>query len=171
MSLREVLTGPRYELKDFLVPASDTKGHSVPIGLRCTGEMMRNVQVILASNKFPYKTTSDLLRHGFLRHIRWLISLEPEISESMDYMDIIMELAKTQQMHLKFLASIQSIGDTVEKLLQEGMKSEAKFMVQKILEKLDSHSSNDVWKKKLYGDIKKRFKHLLPKAGAGTVPE
>jgi len=160
--LREVITGPKYDLQEFIVASSDTKGHSTPIGTRCTYGQVRSVQELLATKKFPYKTTSDLLRHALYRHIVWLSELEPEINISLAYMQIANDIARTNQMHLEFLATIRSVESMVDQLIREGMKVEARAMVREIISKLEEHPSTESWKKKLIEEIKKSFGHLFP---------
>ncbi len=161
--LREVITGPKYDIEEFLVPASDAKGHSTPIGTRCTFGTIRKVQELLAVRKFPYKTTSDLLRHALHRHIEWLCELEPELKIDLSYLRIMKDVAATRQMHLEFLSAIRSVEATVDQLVREGMRSEARRTVQEILDALEGHPSAGVWKKKLIKEIKKSFGHLFPK--------
>lgn len=156
--LREVITGPKHELKDFLVPSSDTKGHSVNISLRISRNQARLIQEILAAKRFPYKTISDLARHAVFKHLHWLDEIEPELEVDLDYMDIPVEAAMEEQMHLSFLASVRTVETTINQMLNEDMRDAAKEMGRRILEKLDRHSSIDPWKKKLAKELRKKFK-------------
>lgn len=160
--LREVLTGPKYDLQEFLVDSSDSKGHSTPLGTRCTYGQVRSVQELLATKKFPYKTTSDLLRHALYRHIEWLCKLEPEIKINLSYLQIANDIARTSQMHLEFLATIRTVGSMVDQLIREGMRVEARSMVREIISTLEDHPSTESWKKMLIKEIKKGFGHLFP---------
>ena len=130
--LREVLTGPKHELKDFLVPSSDSKGHSVSISLRVSRNQARLIQEVLASRKFPYKTISDLARHAVFNHLHWLEDIEPDLTVDLDYMDIPIEAAREEQMHLSFLASVRTVETTINQMLNEGMRDEAKEMGRSI---------------------------------------
>jgi hypothetical protein len=58
--------------KDFFVAASDSKGHSDRVWFRIMPTYMRLVDEILTSKKFPYRTTSDVMRHALKRHVVWL---------------------------------------------------------------------------------------------------
>jgi len=61
-----------FDQSEFIVPASDTKGHSVMYHFRFPASMQRHMQQIVTSRKFPYITPSDLVRHALMRHFEWL---------------------------------------------------------------------------------------------------
>lgn len=65
-----------YGSDEFYVPATDGRGHHATITLRVPPGLVRQIEEILATHKFPaYKTISDFARHAILRHVyccrRW----------------------------------------------------------------------------------------------------
>jgi hypothetical protein len=69
----------RYQFDRFIVPASDHRGHSVERLLRIQPGLDRQLQVIVQSQKFPYRTWQEAARHGILRHVRYCRQIEPEL--------------------------------------------------------------------------------------------
>ncbi len=160
--LKEVLTGPKYTKEDFIIPVSDSKGHSSPLGLRCRSRYIRTMHEVLAAGVFPYKTVSDILRHAIHRHLEWLKEIEPDIPISMTYLDAAVDIARVQQMHLDFLNTIQSVSTTVNQLVEVGMEGEAKKMVRSLIDRMEADPLEDAWRKKFTKELKERFGHLLP---------
>ncbi len=160
--LREVLSKPKYDKDEFIIPASDSKGHGTLIGLRCMSGYLRTINEILASKKFPYKTVSDVLRHAIHVHVHWLKEIEPEIRTRLGFVDAALELVRVQQTHMEFLSMIKTVEDTVNKLAQDGMKAEAKKLVKSLLSKIEEDPVDDVWRRKFTTELKSRFGHLFP---------
>ena len=121
--LREVLTAPKYDVTEFIIPVSDSKGHSTPIALRCQSRFIR-------ARKYPYKTPSDILRHALYRHIHWLHEQEPECASTLVYLDAAVEIGRRQQMHLEFTKTIEYLKSTIDQLEKADMKGEAKKMIR-----------------------------------------
>lgn len=162
-SLREV-TGegePKYKYEDFIVPASDTKGHSDRLTFRCKGGHLRKASEFIHTRKFPYKTPSDLFRHALYRHLQWLAFLEPTIKTHLGIMEATVEIARTQQILLQFKNTIEEVRETVEQLESVGMRGQARKLIFDIKKMIDAETSDDVWREKLEEELQTRYGHLL----------
>lgn len=67
-----------YSEPEWFTPGTNEKGQSVRVNNRMAPEMERAVEVLVASGRFPYKTTGDLVRHAVYRHLFFLHRLEPD---------------------------------------------------------------------------------------------
>lgn len=162
-SLREVTGkgGPEYKYEDFIIPASDSKGHSDRLTFRCKGGYLRKASEFIHTRKFPYKTPSDLFRHALYRHLQWLAFLEPTIKTHLGVLEATVEIAKTQQILLQFKNTIEEVRETVEQLESVGMRGQARKLIFQIKKMIDAETSDDAWKEKLKEELETRYGHLL----------
>lgn len=52
-----------FPASEYMVPATDSRGHSVSLNTSVPPEMKRSLDVILGSQKFPFRTLADLVRY------------------------------------------------------------------------------------------------------------
>ena len=67
-----------YSEPEWFTPGANEKGQSTRMSHRVPPEMERAAEVLVASGRFPYKTTGDLIRHAIYRHLFFLHRLEPD---------------------------------------------------------------------------------------------
>lgn len=158
---------PKYKKEDFIHPTSDAKGHSSPVGFRCMNGYLRNINVFVASGKFPYETASDLLRHALHEHLHWLSELEPKIPVRLNILDTALELARAQQL-IKYQNTVREISVTVEQLTREGMPGQARKLVKEIMLNIDDDPVEDEWKTRLKKEMEEKYGYLFP---SGMVVE
>jgi hypothetical protein len=156
---------PKYNFADFIYPASDNKGHSSPVGFRCDSKYLRNIDVLVSSRRFPYKTGSDLLRHALHAHLHYLAELEPSIPVRLSILDTAVELARAQQMLLRYQNTVREIATTVEQLTREGLSSEARKLVKNIMQEVEDDPIEDAWKDRLGKELLEKYGYLFPSGG------
>ena len=153
---------PKYNPRDFIIPTSDSKGHSVPMGFRCMSGYMRDVDVIVSARKFPYRTASDLMRHALHNHLHMLTELEPKIPVRLSILDTAVELARTQQMLLKYQSTVREVANTIDQLTREGLPGEARKLVKDIMVSIEDDPVDDEWKRRLKKEIFDKYSYLFP---------
>ncbi len=108
--------------QEFLVPSSDTKGHSEKLTLRVQPGLARQADLAIHRG-FPYRTTADLIRHALVRHLHWLETVDPTMPSVMRQVDALMEVMRDQELlneqeevlgalHTKIESALR-VGDTV----------------------------------------------------------
>ena len=148
-----------YDADDFIIPSSDEKGHSVRLGFRAPPGYSRRIDVCIASKKFPYKTSSDLLRHALDRQLKWLAK-QGDLDLEMTRLDLVNDLIRRERELLDFADSFRRLGDTVTELERRGAGKEAKALLMNVLKQLSEMAPNSLttWYK---DEITKRFGHLI----------
>jgi len=147
---------------DFIIPASDEKGHSVPLSFRCSQAYSRRVAVAVNCPKFPYKTRGDLLRHALHRHLEFLDEIEPELDVDISGLDAVNEIINAENERIGFAKSFDNLSRSVQELSARGSQGQAKKLVLKVLRKVENMTPG-YWKDSYLQDLKSRFGHLLPK--------
>ena len=148
------------EYKGFVIPASDAQGHSTKVGFRCSHAYMRRIDVIISSKKFPYKTSSDLLRHGLHLHLEYLSKLEPGSGVDMASIEAVNTIINAENERIEFGKSFDKLSLTVQDLLVRAPKGEAKRLILEVLRKVERMEPGP-WKDWYQQEIKRRFGHLL----------
>ncbi len=121
---------------EFRVAATDNKGHTVRVFFRAQPGHAHELEVIKASKKFPYRTKGDILRHAFVRHLRWLHNLAP-IPSVLAEVDAILEIAREEEFAADFQLVFEKAGDVVARHLGRGSIGEARRFVLKVMEHID----------------------------------
>jgi len=148
--------------RDFIIPASDEKGHSVPIAFRCSQAYSRRTAVAVNCTKFPYKTRGDLIRHALHRHLEFLDVIEPELEMDISGLDAVNEIINASNERIAFAKSFDNLSRSVQELSAKGSQGQAKKLVLRVLRKVENMSPG-YWKDSYLQDLKSRFGHLLPK--------
>lgn len=66
----------------FIVPATDERGQSAKISCNVPPGLMRQIDIIMGPGcAFPYLTVSDLMRHALMRHLEFLVRVEPKYDQ------------------------------------------------------------------------------------------
>lgn len=124
------ITGPvavpteseKYPKEEWLVPASDRKGHDRPTTVRIMPMMADDIAILVASKKFPYRTIPDLLRHAIKRHIHFLHGLEDTVipETHLTQLEAIGAVLNETQRMVDFSESINDVKTLVERVLKGG---------------------------------------------------
>lgn len=151
----------------FRVPASDTKGHSTRFFFRAQPGHGKQLEAIIQSKKFPYRTKGDLLRHAFVRHLRWLDSLE-EIPSVTAEVDAIMELMRNDEFAADFSAMFEKMGELISYHMGHGAVGEARRLLLTIMAHV-RRMPDGYWRDKYYSDINSRYGHILSSAESASL--
>lgn len=152
---------------EFIIPASDTKGHSARHWFRCIPAMARQVEQVVQAGVFPYRTKGDLLRHALHRHIRWLNNIEPTTTVS-SQVDAILEIMRDEEMNNDFSLVFNKLDERINIHLSNGEDGEAArlvLMVQSHVGRMPDGFWKDKYAKKMekYRKIIKRSSGNLGK--------
>lgn len=151
--------------REFLVPASDKRGHSEVVNFRAQPTWKRLVEVIVTARYFPYKTPSDFLRHAIITHVQYLDSLKglPEKTQGLLMQQMaIDEVLKDEAVRRNFDLSMAELGEAVKNRREIGDEQGAKQLVNTIYSLIDA--IHDEEQRKLHvGRLRKEFGYLLPR--------
>lgn len=151
----------RYNQEEFVIPAQDDKGHSVRETVRISAELQRDIEIIIQSRKFPYRTASDLLRHGVVRHIELLHRLEDGFPKHLlAAHQAQMDLLREEEMRLASHLTFKKLHDQVEAYLASGEPGEARRIAAGIIAKL-AGVADSAWKRRFEARFRRQYGSLL----------
>ncbi len=147
--------------REFRVPANDQKGHHERFWANCPPGMHGQVNTIIASKLFPYRSQSDLLRHAVWRHLKWLDMMAGEpVSSVTAQVDAILEIVKEEEFQADFQDVIDQTGQMVNRLMGSGDTDEAKRMLVLIRGQIDAMPEGH-WKRRYQAEFDQRWGYSL----------
>ena len=150
-----------FDPKEFIVPAANDSGSSMPVSFRYPPEYDRIIAKVLSSRRFPYVTRGDVFRHAIDRHLKYLLWISKDLPISMSHIDTMNESIKTQEDMLKYSRTIEGLHDTVNQLLGLGRQESAKELIASVWNQI-SLITDRHWKAYFEAKIRERYASLIP---------
>lgn len=121
----------RLDPSKFRVPASDAKGHSVPRSVRMQPVLWSAIRTIVNSHVFPYKDSSEFIRHAIVRHIHWLESIGdiPSVSRQVEAAN---EVLKEDLMNEEYEELFVSLRNRITSYRMKNHLQEARKLITKM---------------------------------------
>ena len=146
--------------KEFVVPASDTKGHNEKIWFRIQPGHSKALSEAAGSRSLPYRTRADVIRHAISRHLKWLDEECGHVSSVTALVDSINEIVRDTQFMVEYKSSFDDLSNVVSRLMCERAYGEARRMVYKIRADI-LRLPPGYWQDKYLKELGERFGHIL----------
>src|SRR3989304_3096125 len=148
-------TGNPINGEEFHVPARDTRGQSERVWFKTQPGHLAQVGHVVSSKLFPYRDAGWLYRHAIARHLRWLDQLAP-VKTIVSQVDAVIEVVREEEMQIDFQNTFTALGETVSKLIGNGMGGRARETLGRVREKLEMMPEGD-WKRRYLSEFQQRF--------------
>jgi hypothetical protein len=148
-----------FDPQEFIIPASDTRGHSTRIWNRIDPGTDRQISIIVNSKSFPYRSKGDLVRHAIHRHLHWLHDQAP-FKSIMGQIDAIIELVREEEFNSEFVTTIEKLTEQAARYVTLSQLPRAKSLVMRVMDKIKG-MPDGAWKDQYMNEIETRFSHLL----------
>lgn len=152
-----------YDPSHYSVPGQDHKGHSVRIWCRVQPSIDHEIDAIVQSHNWPFRTKGDFARWAIWEGVKRLEKMAPVPGSMIVVAETILESCKASAHWLKFKNSIDATEDTVKALMDSGNETEALKLLSGLrtqVLKLEEAS----WREQWIREFDKRFKHLWDRA-------
>lgn len=150
----------RWRPEEFIIAARDGKGEGAKVWARCQVGHERQVGIIVASRKFPFRTPGDLIRWCIHVGLKELLSLEPGIKSVMQQVDAINVLIADEEYNLDFQATIHAMQSVIQRHQAVGAVGEARRVVTQFRQMIQE-MPDGYWKTKYLTEINASYSHLL----------
>ena len=141
--------------QDFIIPASDAKGHNERVNIKAPPGMLQQVGNIVGAKVWPYRNSSDVWRHSMARHMAWLEQQFPIKSVTAQVMAVA-EVMREEEFHQEFEQMFNKLQTQVNTLVGQGREARAKTLVTRVKLLLDDMPESD-WKTTYVSEMDKRF--------------
>jgi hypothetical protein len=154
-----VVVGDKYDPSHFLVPAQDHKGHSVREWFRVSPTIDHEIDAVVTSKKFPFRTKGDLIRWGVYEAVKRLEKMEDIPNSMINVAEIIIEQSRHAEMWGKFRSSLDALEHAVKSYVDTGNEAEALKLLSRVRTEV-LKIPEDVWREQYVGEMDKRFGHI-----------
>jgi hypothetical protein len=148
-------------------PAANKYGHGANIAFRCLPELARNMQEIVQSGRYKYKTVSEFSRHACLILVKMLQDDEPGVISTSE-MDVVIALTQEEQRWEEWLQTVKSASTLITKHLEYGRTQDAKRIYQNLYEVLSNMPDGEMRQEAFL--ILGKFDHLRQVAPISLRP-
>lgn len=125
------------DFREWIHSAVDNKGHDAKTNLRVQPAIARQINVIVKSGQFPYRTPGELMRHAIYNHLMWLASINHNIPNVMAQVDAINEMLCDEAMLQEQAQVLGNLLGVVERHLTMGDVPSAQRTVEKAMTNID----------------------------------
>lgn len=163
-------SGAQYDPVDFVIPAQDHQGHSERLYCRVQPLHDRQVDKVVASKQFPFRTKGDVMRWCVVRGLKLLETLEPiAVKGFMQQADAIQEMLRDEIYMQEFMQMFESLQKVVGQHVAMGAQGEATRLVAQTKFKLEQIEGEPHWRKRALEELNRRFGHMLQQRGVGLA--
>jgi hypothetical protein len=163
-------SGPvlKYDHSYFTVPAQDHKGHSVRLWCRVQPLIDHEIEAIMQSHNWPFKTKGDFVRWAIWEGVKRVEKMAPVPGSMIVVAEAIMASCRASAQWLAFKSSVDTTEQVVRALLESGNDTEAYKLLSNLKSQvmmLEEASWRDQW----LGEFQKRFGHIYERARQNPV--
>lgn len=129
----------------------------------------RQVDVILRSKNWPFRTKGDVLRWCVVRGLRVLEAMEPTITSKgfMQQADAIQDMLRDELYMQEYMSMFEKLQEVCSKHVAMNCQSEAVRLIAQVKHKIDSIEGEPNWKRKCQVALQERFGYLMNQRGVG----
>jgi hypothetical protein len=157
-----------YNPSHFVVPGQDHKGHSVRLWCRIQPTCDHEIEAIVQSHNWPFKTKGDFARWAIWEGVKRIEKMAPVPGSMIVVAEAILESCKASAHWLAFKSSVDSTEQTVRSLIDSGNEEEALKLLSNLrtqVMKLEEAS----WREQWLNEWNKRFGHIWARAREKAV--
>jgi hypothetical protein len=146
--------GGKYNPEQFNIPAQDPKGHTTRAQCYIQPGHDREIETILGTHRFPFRTKGDLIRWCIVTGLERLLAMEGDIPKGyMSQVDAMIDIIRDSEFQQSFDTTIRMTTQRINSLLGEGATLEARRVISQLLHKvqgMDEGYWRDKWESKIH---------------------
>jgi hypothetical protein len=127
----------------------------------------RQVEVVLRTKRFPFRTKDDIMRWCVVRGLKILESMEPDCRGFMQQADAINDMLRDEMYMQEFMGMFDTLGKVIAQHASMGAQGEATRLVAQVKHRLEMIEGEPYWKKKCLDTLRERFGHYLNQKPVG----
>lgn len=156
----EQLMGMEVRVGDFLVPSKDNHGHSERIYPHIQPGWIVEMESIVKSRRWPYRSMADVVRHAINRHLHWLNAMYP-IPSVLGQVDAILDVVRVEELYHDFDSLFDAASSAVQKHISKGNARMAQQLLRDIKRRLDDMPEDSDWKETYMREFENRFGNIM----------
>lgn len=157
-----------YDPAKFIVPGRDHHGDSVREWCRVQPSTDHEVDAIIASKKWPFRTKGDFLRWAIWEGVKRINTMESVPGNMINVAETIIETCRASEIWMRFKTSIDATETMVKTFMEAGNESEALKLLSRVrAEAMKLEESG--WRDQYMQEFEKRFGHIWARQNQRSV--
>ncbi len=117
-----------FDTEQFRIPAKDAQGHAERLQCRVLPGYKAQIQTIVQSRVFPYRSEGDLFRHAVVKHLHWLESIGP-VQSIIGQVDAMMDLLRQEE----YAAEIEDLFEVLQSVVSRYTGSDDQGQARRVI--------------------------------------
>jgi len=156
---------PLDEIDTFVVPGRDEKGGQAHVQLSMTPYMYRQIQIVVASRRFPYLDVADFIRHACYRNLGFCVSIRHSLPKHISpALEAMMEVCRDAELRLRVAAAFEEIDRQIANCLGRLEIPEAIRLMTILKNRIDEVTPSPR-QKQVRSEILRRYGYVLEHNG------
>lgn len=152
----------KYDPSDFIIPAQDSKGHTERVYASIQPGHSRQLDIVLQSHRFPFRTKGDIIRWAIKEGIGKLENLE-DIPSVTAQVDVITNLMREEQFHAEYEATFDQMAGVISRHMANQAYGEVRRVIAQVRSAIDK-MPDGYWKDRYMDTLDTRFERQLEAA-------
>lgn len=150
----------KFDPARFQVPAQDHHGHSAREWCRVNPQVDHEIDAIVQSKNWPFRTKGDFMRWAIVEGIRTISKLAPVPNSHQAIMEIMIENARQAETWTTFKTSMDQTEAAVKSYIATGNEEEALKLLSST-RSLALRIDEDMWRNQILKELENRFGPFL----------
>jgi len=151
----------------YVLTATDTKGHSERFYFRAIPAMASEVQSIIQSKVFPFRTRGDVLRWCFHYGMRYLMDIAQEASPLVKsvrgQVNAVLEIMRDEEFNSDFTLVFDKLRERIDHHRRDREDEEAVRLLL-VVKNMISDMPEGFWRKKYMDELEKSYGKFIKDA-------
>ena len=156
---------PLDQIDTFVIPSRDEKGSFIRVTLQLPPYLIRQLQILVKSNRFPYLEPTDAIRHAIYRHIGFCVRIRESIPKSIvPSLDAMMEVCRDNDFRIRIHEAFQEVERQLSLCVNRGEIGEAVRLLNMIKKRMDGVPPSE-HQREIMSLIQKDYNYVLGQNG------
>lgn len=164
---RDDATIPEDE-RQYLIPASDARGHSERVYCRVQPAVLRLLEEVVGSHKYPFRTRGDALRYCVVNGLKKLAARKEGIPSVIAQAEVVLDILRDDEFQHQFALVFDRLREVVERYQSAGAHGEARRVVSQARANFDAMPEG-YWKARYLRELIEKYGLLLDGKTDGTA--
>lgn len=155
--------------RQFLIPASDAKGHSERVYCRVQPAVLRLLEEVVGSRKYPFRTRGDALRYCVVSGLKKLAARKSGVPSVIAQAEVVLDILRDDEFQHQFATVFDRLREVVERYQSAGAHGEARRVVTQARANFDA-MPDGYWKDRYLKELIDKYGLLLDGKTDNTAP-
>lgn len=161
---------PIEEIDTFVIAGRDDRGAHMEVRISMPPAMVRAIQIIVRSLRFPYIDVASLIRHAIKRHLYWTTALRNSIPRHiLPGLEAVMDVARDDDMRTRVEEALARTESQIDRHMRSGESAEALKMLASIRAKLEG-VQDSTWTRRFANEIDHKYRDCFNSDGTVKKP-